>query len=365
MTGTPLTRPLNIYAGPTALKRLRQDGFHPALFDYFLGASGGPKWFVLAGLDRVLFPEFFHDTDRQVNIVGSSAGAFRAACMTQSNPLKAINRLAESYSQTVYSDKPTSGEITGKAVELLHYMLDAQGAEQILSNSRFKAHLITARCHGIVGRPGKWSQLSGLALSAAGNMLNRRNLQRRFTRVIFSTPNSHLDIVDPYSLKTEQATLSQDNIADVLLASGSIPLVLDGVSDIEGAAPGVYRDGGIVDYHFDLAFENQQGLTLYPHFYPRPVTGWFDKKLKNRHVHARSYDNVVMLVPSSEFVETLPYKKIPDRTDFEVMTPDIRLPYWKTVLNETDRLGEYFMNKVTDGTIMDEIQPLPFPCLPN
>ena len=50
---------LDVYAGKNALARIKKEGFSADLFDYMLGASGGPKWFVLAGLDRYIFPEFF------------------------------------------------------------------------------------------------------------------------------------------------------------------------------------------------------------------------------------------------------------------------------------------------------------------
>lgn len=360
MTG--VSAPLDIYAGPRALRLLREHGFHPLMFDYFIGASGGPKWFVLTGLDRVMFPEYFSNRGGQMQIIGSSAGAFRAVCAVQRDPLAAINRLATHYANTVYSDKPTSQEITQKAKTLLGDMLGEHGQEDVLVNPRFKAHIIAARCKGLVSGQGKLSQLSGLALSAAANALHRKHLQRSFTRTIFSAPDSSLEVYDPYELKTERAELGFNNIKDALLASGSIPMVLDGVTNIVGAKPGVYRDGGIIDYHFDLAFGPHKGLVLYPHFYPRPVTGWFDKALKKRLVHASSYDNVVMIVPSASFVENLPYQKIPDRKDFETMRPQQRIPYWETVISESDRLGEYFMQQVENDTIMDDVKPLPFRC---
>lgn len=357
-----MTAPLNIYAGPAAMDTLQQDGFQPALFDYFLGASGGPKWFVLTGLDRVVFPEFFARREGQMQIIGSSAGAFRAACVAQQDPLAAINRLASAYANTVYSAKPTAGEITHKARELLGYMLGEQGAEHIVANPAHKVHLITARCHGLTAARGKLGQLTGLATSAAANRLSRKYLGRSFTRTVFGAPGGNLAITDPYGLHTEHVDLTADNVHDALLASGSIPLVLEGVANIAGAPAGVYRDGGIIDYHFDLQFGPHQGLILYPHFYPRPVTGWFDKNNQRRLVHQGSYDNVVMLVPSASFVEKLPFGKIPDRKDFETMAPQQRIPYWEQVISESDRLGEYFMQQVASGAIMDELQPLPFDC---
>ncbi|MDC1119026.1 hypothetical protein OAT28_00415 [Gammaproteobacteria bacterium] len=50
---------LSIYAGPTARAQLLEQGVTAAQFKVMVGASGGPKWFVLYGLDRYLFGDFF------------------------------------------------------------------------------------------------------------------------------------------------------------------------------------------------------------------------------------------------------------------------------------------------------------------
>ncbi len=49
---------LSIYAGPTARAQLLEQGVTAAQFNVMVGASGGPKWFVLYGLDRYLFGTF-------------------------------------------------------------------------------------------------------------------------------------------------------------------------------------------------------------------------------------------------------------------------------------------------------------------
>lgn len=353
-------KPLSVYAGPKALDVIRKEGIHPGIFRYVLGASGGPKWFVLAGLDRVIFPEFFAGKRQNIDVIGSSAGAFRAACMVQQNPLAAINRLAENYSQTVYSKKPDSLEITQKARELINYVMGEDGVMDVITNRRRKVHIFVARCKGMMSGYGKFSQLPGLAMSAVLNSANRRNLRGLYERYVFSAPQSHLQFTDPYQLPTKHVELGYNNVKDALLASGAIPVVIDGVEHIIDAPSGMYRDGGIIDYHFDLAFGNDDGLVLYPHFYPKAIPGWFDKGLKKRVPHKRSYDNVVMLVPSAEFVATLPYSKIPDRKDFEVLDATSRIAYWQTVLKETDRLGDYFMQKVQSGELAQEVEPLPF-----
>ncbi len=354
--------PLNIYAGPSALRRIEQEGLRAGLFSHVLGASGGPKWFVLAGIDRVLFPEFFVSSTKPLNVIGSSAGAFRAACFVQQDPVSAINRLAECYSQTVYSAKPDATEITTKARDLIDYVMGREGVMDVLTNKQAKLHVIAARCHGLMQHYGKYRQLVGLGLSAAANAMSRQWLQKLYTRSVFSAPDSRLEITDPYRLATEFIALGHNNIKDALLASGSIPLVLTGVDHMVAAPPGMYRDGGIIDYHFDLSFGPDNGLVLYPHFYPQAIPGWFDKGLRRRIPHATSFDNVVMLVPSDEFVASLPYGKIPDRTDFENMDASTRIKYWQTVISESDRLGESFVEIYQSGSIMDVIKPLPFLC---
>ena len=46
---------LSIYAGPTALQQIRREGLKADQFKVLVGASGGPKWFVLYGLDHLFF----------------------------------------------------------------------------------------------------------------------------------------------------------------------------------------------------------------------------------------------------------------------------------------------------------------------
>lgn len=357
-----MAAPLNIFAGPGAINVIRKYGFSASLFRYFVGASGGPKWFALAGLDRVLFPEFFPHQSRQIQVIGSSAGAFRAACMVQKDATAAINRLATHYSTTVYSDKPTSTEITDKAKVLLDDVMGSNGVMEAITNERFKLHIFVAKCRGLMKCHGRAGQTLGLSVSAAVNAVSRKQLQRLYQRYVFSAPGSQLSVSDPYGLDTHFVELGYNNLKDALLASGAIPVVLDGVEHIVDAPDGVYRDGGIIDYHFDLAFGPEPGLVLYPHFYDAPIPGWFDKMLPKRHPHMSSYHNVVMLVPSKEFIASLPFKKIPDRKDFEKMEAQQRIQYWQTVISESDRLGDYFMSLVETGDVEENIQPLRFKC---
>jgi patatin-like phospholipase len=332
---------LDIYAGKTALNTINEKGFKQEVFTSFLGASGGPKWFTLFSLDKYIFGDFFKGRNSELNLIGSSAGAFRAACFSQNDPVAAITRLAESYSETVYSTKVKPEEITRKAIELLDYVLADNGADEVINNEIFKTHFLVNKTNGFVASDNKIIQSLGLIKSIVLNRVGRQLLRKQYERFVFKSPSSKLIIDDYCNFKTQYADLTSSNLKEALLASGSIPIVMKGIKNIAGVPKGMYRDGGIIDYHFDFKLKNNDGLILYPHFNSEPKAGWFDKNLKRR-VKTENYDNVVMLVPSTKFIESLPYSKIPDRTDFTKMSSAQRIKYWKTVLSETEKTSDYF-----------------------
>ena len=349
---------LEIYAGKNALKTIQEQGFKQELFTNFLGASGGPKWFTLFGLDKYLFGDFFKNRTTELNLIGSSAGAFRAACLTQNNPVQAIEGLAHNYAHTVYSKKPSAEEIASTAVDIVDQLFGNSGANEVINNKVFKAHFLVAKCNGFTASDNKIVQGAGLINSILLNKIDRRLLTKQYQRYIFKHPTSNLTIDDPYKFDNIYQNLTADNIKSALLASGSIPMVMSGIQNIEGSAIGTYRDGGIIDYHFDFSLNNlkkttikkqsttknegiNSGLTLYPHFSSVPKAGWFDKN-SNRKVLASSYEDTVLLAPSEKFIESLPFNKIPDRTDFTQLDSSTRIKYWLKVLEQTDKLAECF-----------------------
>ncbi|AZZ95089.1 patatin-like phospholipase family protein [Hahella sp. KA22] len=346
---------LTLIAGPKALQHIRNRGLKANDFNLLAGASGGPKWFILFGLDKYLSGEFFKDRSTPLHTLGSSAGAWRMACFAQNDPVAAITRLAEHYSQERYSDKPDVAEITAKARLMVQTTLGANGAAEVAAHPSIRTHILADRCRGPAASEKVWLQLFGLALAAGANTLSRRALGLFFERVLFHTgAEPALQLKD---LPTRTAPLHAQNLEQALMASGAIPLVLSGVSGITDAPKGVYRDGGILDYHFDLPFNQSQGLVLYPHFSQQVTPGWLDKKLPYRRVDPRHYDNVLMLAPSRDLVAKLPYGKISDRNDFKHLDADSRLKYWRTVLQEGERMADALHEMVATGKGLDDIQP--------
>lgn len=349
---------LTVHAGATARDRILQHGIQPELFDVMVGASGGPKWFVLHGLDQYLFGSFFAGRSRPLDTLGSSAGAWRLCCLAMADPVAAVDRLAWHYSHERYSSNPDTAEVTAQARQMLEKVLGESGASEIAGNRLFRTHVVADRCRGLQPDARRWRQGLHLAASAGCNALSRRSLGWFFERTIFTPEPEQSPWGSLTDLRTMLAPLTADNVFDVMIASGSIPFVLDGVSQIPGARPGLYWDGGITDYHFDLPFCNTDGLVLYPHFQGRVIPGWFDKHVAWRRAHHDNYHNVVVLAPSEEFTASLPNGKLSDRNDFKNFAYDERLDIFQQVLARGKELVEEFAEIVEHGIKPEQIQPI-------
>ena len=212
---------IDIYAGPSAAKVIKEQGLSADLFNTFLGASGGPKWFTLFGLDKYLFGEFFKGRTTPLNLLGSSAGAFRSACFAQNDPVAAISRLAKSYSETRYSsNKAKPEEITTKARELLSTVFAENGIHEIINNPIFKAHFIVAKSNGFTASENKVMQLMGLSKSYLVNRMNRRLLSKQYERYVFQPADSQLSFSDNNTFNTHTVELREDNLAEEIMPSG-------------------------------------------------------------------------------------------------------------------------------------------------
>lgn len=196
----------------------------------------------------------------------------------------------------------------------------------------------------------------GFASAVLANSINRNRLSSYFERWVFQSPGAHTDwLKQPFDrIPTRIEDLDALNIHDALLASGSIPFVLNPVHKIALALrenhpevkyhEGPFWDGGLTDYHLALPYHRLDGLVLYPHFAPTVTPGWLDKFLKVRKAKPEWMSNVILVCPSPEFVKRLPAKKIPDRSDFKRYKFDhrIRIPLWQAAIRESERMAEDF-----------------------
>jgi hypothetical protein len=347
---------LSLLAGPDALRHIRERGLRADDIDVLPGASGGPKWLALVGLDRVLYG-FLQERTRPLHLIGSSIGSWRLACLAHKDPLAAQARMLEGYIEQRYPPKPPPALVSATSERILDAMLGADGAEHILSHPWARLHVVTTLCRGLMASERVGTQLLGFAVCALGNLVSRRSLGLQLERVIFHSAGDTSPFAGLADLPSAHLPLTRENLRPALLASGSIPMVLAGVR-IPGARPGTYRDGGVLDYHLDLDFGAGEGLVLYPHFYPYVVPGWFDKGLRWRRAGPSNFRRALLLSPSAEFVARLPYGKIPDREDFTRLPDAERVRSWRQVVAETERMGDELRELLATGKLAERLQPL-------
>lgn len=349
---------LRILAGPTALRVLREEGFDRDAFSVMAGASGGAKWLVISGLDRVLATHFVAGRRNKLFLIGSSIGAWRSCCHAQADPLAAFERFEQAYLAQRYGPRPSAAEVSAVSRGILESLLGPYGVTEILAHPLLRMNLTAVRARHLAATETPWAQQLVLALAGLANLVSRRTLGAFFERVLFHDPRDRPPFLDPALLPGLAVPLVADNLVPAVLASGSVPLVLAGVEEIPGAPAGRYRDGGVVDYHFDCPLSGDDGLVLYPHFYPHLVPGWFDKPLPWRRAGTRALERTVILCPSQEFVAGLPGGKIPDRKDFWTFDDAERLRRWKLAMAASRRLGEEFGELVESGRLPARAEPV-------
>lgn len=349
-------RSLTLLAGPDALSHIRDRGLRAEDVAIVPGASGGPKWLVLAGLDRFLLGEWLHQPrTRPLHLVGSSIGSWRMACLAQRDPLAALEHMREAYIEQRYPPRPSASLVSETSARIVEAMLGAAGADDILSNTRMVLHVIVAQCRGLTASEQRHAQMAGFALMASMNVFSRRSIGWHARRVVFSNDCGTGPLRGLTDLPTDHVSLTRENLAPALLASGSIPLLLEGVR-VPGLE-GVYRDGGLTDYHLDLEYGIDEGIVLYPHFVPEVVSGWFDRSLRWRRAR-HTLRRTLLIAPSAEFVARLPHGKIPDRRDFYTMDDATRIRAWRTTVAESARLEDELRALFATGRIADALQPL-------
>lgn len=332
--------PLRFKAGPGAFEDIKKRGFAAERLGTIAGASGGAKWLVLSQLDRVVAAHILPQVSGPVHLVGSSIGAWRFACYAQADPLAAIERFESAYLEQSYSERPDALEITRKTREILHQLLGENGAREIMGHPQLRSHILTVRSRYLTASERRPLLASGLLLAAMANAVSRRALGAFFARGLFYDPRDLPPFYNATGFPLERIVLTEQNLPDAISASGAIPMVLQGVRDIHGAPPGVYRDGGVIDYHLDLPLGEPDRLTLYMHFFEQLIPGWFDKRLRWRRHDPLHLDRTLLVCPSASFIAGLPGGKVPDRTDFVRMPPARRVATWRSVVSACRELAD-------------------------
>jgi len=355
-----MTENLTFQAGKNALSVIRDEGLQADRIKIIAGAAGGPKWLVLNHLDRVIFSQWLNRRKTPLFLIGSSIGAWRFAAASTQNPVETIETFQHEYIHQSYRSKPTPEEISATSAAILDTYLADTKAFDILHHPYIRINIMAVRSKWAVANDNKIRLTAGLALSFIANLISRKLLKFFFERALFSDPRqippfAHMDF---FPIKT--IPLTESNLKSALLASGSIPLVMSGISDICQAPEGIYRDGGVLDYHPDIPFTKHNDIVLFPHYTDKIIPGWMDKKLPWRKPSRDHMQNVVLVSPSKSFIDKLPHKKIPDRNDFYLFRGNQkeRISYWYSVVDHSRQLGEEFLEAVQTGRIKKIIKPI-------
>ena len=351
---------LRLIAGNAAKASIREHGLSPDLVRMVVGASGGPKWLVLLGLDKFVFGQWLAKSEHTINLVGSSIGAWRMANAAHPDAAKMIARFIELYFQFKSEDAASPANLTKASYDFLDRLYEGGEAGQIVSNEQRNLNIVTVRNKKLHASVPKWREGAGIMAAASANILGRKHLAKYFDRVVFHSGEKAACPDAWRDFGRTDVKLQARALADVLMASGSIPLVTEPITDIAGAPAGLYRDGGVIDYHFDVPWKLNQGIVLYPHFYSHIVPGWFDKKRVSRWARGPVWEHMLMLAPSEEFVAGLPGGKIPERSNFTEMTDKDRWAYWRRVTDESERLAEEFSEMLKNpAKLMDNMENAP------
>jgi len=349
---------LVLRAGEGALRHIRESGLKPSDVHLIPGAAGGPKALGLQGLDLALFGEWLPRMPQRRVLVGASIGSWRFASACLADPAAGLKRLGELYTSQRFPKGISTTEVSRRCRNMLDDLLGDEDS-QVIGNPHYRLCILANRSRGLVAARRHSALALGLFGVIAANAISRRGLGLFLERYLFADARESQPWDDRDGFATHRVPLDEANLRQALLASGSIPMVMDGVERVSRAPAGVYRDGGLIDYHLDLPWR-APGVILYPHFLDRVIPGWFDKPLAWRQGHRRWLDNVLLVAPSPDYLARLPHGKLPDRKDFVRYQGDDagRERYWRKAMQESHRLGEEFLALVESGRLADVVEPL-------
>ncbi|WP_085718949.1 hypothetical protein [Pseudomonas sp. B28(2017)] len=349
---------LTLKAGPRAFARIRANGLNAAEVGTLPGAAGGPKALGIQGLDLALFGQWLPAAPRERSLIGASVGSWRFASACLPDAAEGIRRLGQLYTEQNFAKGVTMAQISQSSRRMLDDLLDGRDAA-ILDNSDYRLNIMVVKSHGLLADDHRGRLGLGLSSVIADNLRGRARLARHFERLIIHDPRLAPPVDALNDFPSRFVALNAGNLRQALLASGSIPMVMEGVRDLPGAGAGTFRDGGLLDYHLDLPYSGND-IVLYPHFTDRVIPGWFDKTLPWRRACPARLQNVLLLAPSKEYLARLPYGKLPDRNDFKRFMGDApsRQKYWRTTMDESRRMGDEFLELAANGRLGERLLTL-------
>ncbi|MEN6332436.1 MAG: hypothetical protein ABFD57_10650 [Smithella sp.] len=352
---------LRIKAGKRAYEIIKDGGFNYDSISTYFGPAVGPRWLVSSGFDLTLINENILGRKRIVHLIGSSAGAWRFAAWLQPAAPLCYQKLLDAYIDVKFTKADTPATVLEKLTAIINSYVEDDALPFALAHKKYRLSVITARARNLVASENTWLQKTGLAAGFLLNFFSRNNIYRFADRVVFYQGAKPPAFCLHPRFRGSFVRINEINFKHAVMASGAVPLVVAGVRDIYDAPCGVYRDGGLIDYHLTHQFAAAENdIVLFFHHEERIIPGWLDKKFLRRVPGAETLSNVLMIFPSPGFVEKLPGKKIPDRTDFLTYIDDqeTRIKNWRRAVELSAPLGEEFLELAASGKIRDVVERL-------
>jgi len=350
-----------IRAGKRAYEIIRDGGFHFDRVTTYFGPATGPRWLIASGFDLALLKSDLLGRHNSIHLVGSSAGAMRFAAWLQPEPEKSYRTLMENYIGMTYTRNDTPATVLESLVNLANNYIEDDALSFALANKKYRLAVITARARNLVASELKYVQNLGLGICFLFNAINRSYIHDFAERVVFyngPTPPRFCLLPD---YRGRYIRLNEINFKYAVMASGAIPLVVAGIKDIYGAPSGIYRDGGLIDYHLTHNYaRTNEDIILFFNHQERIIPGWLDKKLSYRRPKEEILDNVVMIYPTETFIAGLPGGKIPERDDFAkfIDNPSARIKNWWRAVELAQPLGEEFLELVESNKIKAVVEKI-------
>jgi hypothetical protein len=362
LTAVAQNRELLYRAGELAYRSIRDGGFDPAMIRAFAGPASGPKWLVLAGIDRAFIGSGLLDRDaggefpRRL-VVGASAGAWRAMAMASSDPAFTHRGLEEAYITQVFPRGVSAATISEAYRHMLSDLFPLAEIRHILDHPHLDVAAHVVRARGPAGSRRRRLQGAAMACAAALNAVSPRTMGLFFDRILFHSRPDRWSI----AFDGDVAGLTAENFYEAALATGTVPLHMEAVSGIPGVRPGRHIDGGLSDYHLNQCYcGDAEDVTLFLHFQERIVPNWFDRYLRWRRPSRDTLTSVLQVYPSPEFMAGLPDGRIPTREDFIefVDDPQERIRRWRSASAASDRLGQQLLDDIEHDRIPDLVTPM-------
>ena len=352
---------LRYRAGPRAQRTLREHGLSAATLRALIAPAAGPKWLVVAGLDRALLGSpLLRDRGEPLLLLGASAGAWRAMALSARHPAACHRALAEGYVGQRFERGVDARTVSAAYRVLLANVFPDDDVAHALAHRDLELALIAVRTRCTTGSERRTLQTTTLGLAAALNLLTPRSRELFFERTLFTrgtaTPHRMLS-----QLAGTRAALTPDNAREALLASGTVPLYMAPVRDIAGAPSGRYMDGGLTDYHVNQPVTTGgDGVALLMLHQSRIVPNWFDKLVPLRAARPAWLQDLLLVYPDERWVASLPGGQIPTREDFEtfVDAPEERIARWQEAVARSEQLGEQLLEDLERGRLPDLVEPL-------